>query len=311
MTTPDLSRRDIRQRDIIPVERLADLTVTVVGVGAVGRQVALQLTAIGVPRLQLIDFDRVEVENLAPQGYFESDLGRLKVEATADVAKWINSGLAVESITSRFKRSMSVGDVLFCCVDAIETRRHIWQAVRDDVRFYADTRMSAEVVRVLSVADAVSRKHYPTTLFAASEAHAGACTAKSTIYTSNVAAGLAVGQLTKWLRCLPVDPDVTLNILASELTCGTTGDVSNGEQMIETPHGPVRNPRQPPLVIPAFRPTGVAEIDDMSAHETRDILAKVYRWMYYDPNTGQYDVDRDISGADTVQFLCELLPYPP
>jgi len=106
------------------------------------------------------------------------------------------------------------------------------------------------------------------------------------------------------------DPDVTLNILASELTCGATGDVSNGEQMIETPCGPVRNPRQPPLAIPPLRPTGVAEIDDMPAHEMRDLLAKVYRWMYCDPNTGQYDVDRDISGADTVQLLCELLPYP-
>jgi len=325
MTARDLSQRDIRQRDIIPADRLADLTVTVVGVGAVGRQVALQLAAIGVRRMQLVDFDRVEVENLAPQGYFETDLGQLKVEATAELCRQINSGLDVEAIDSRFKRSMIIGDIIFCCVDAIETRRHIWQAVKDDVRFYADTRMSAEVVRVLVAADVASWKHYPTTLFVAGEAHQGACTAKSTIYTANIAAGLAVGQFTKWLRGLPVDADVALNILAAELTCGTTDgalatgqvlcqmpdDVSNGEQMIETPHGPVRNPCQPPLVIPPFRPTGIAEIDDMPAHEIRDLLAKVYCWMYCDPDTGEYDVDRDISGADTVQLLCELLPYPP
>ena len=220
MTSQDLSQRDIRQRDIVPPEPLAACDVTVVGVGAVGRQVALQLAAIGVVRMQLIDFDRVEVENLAPQGYFESDLGELKVKATAELCRQINGGVDVREVDGRFKRSMPVGDMLFCCVDSIETRRHIWQAVRDEIRFFVDTRMSAEVVRVLTAADIASREHYPTTLFSADQAHGGACTAKSTIYTANIAAGLAVGQFTKWLRSFHVDADVTLNILTSELTCG-------------------------------------------------------------------------------------------
>ena len=220
MTLQDLSQRDIRQRDLVPPDRLAACDVTIVGVGAVGRQVALQLAAIGVTRMQLIDFDRVEVENLAPQGYFESDLGELKVKATAELCRQINGGVDVQEVDGRFKRSMPVGDMLFLCVDSIETRRHIWQAVRDEVRFFVDTRMSAEVVRVLTAADFASREHYPTTLFSADQAHGGACTAKSTIYTANIAAGLAVGQFTKWLRSFPVDADVTLNILTSELTCG-------------------------------------------------------------------------------------------
>ena len=220
MTGQDLAARYTRQRDIIPADRLADLTVTVIGVGAIGRQVVLQLAAIGVARLQLVDFDRVEVENLAPQGYFELDLDRLKVEATADLARLINGELDVQVVPERFRRSLDVGDGVFNCVDSIETRRHIWQAVRDRVRFYADTRMSAEVVRVLVAADVAGREHYPSTLFSAGEAHGGACTAKSTIYTANIAAGLAVGQFTKWLRGFPVDADVTLNILTCELTCG-------------------------------------------------------------------------------------------
>jgi len=220
MTDQDLTGRYTRQRDIIPADRLIDLTVTVVGVGAVGRQVALQLAAIGVPRLQLVDFDRVEVENLAPQGFSESNLGQLKVQATADLARQINSDLDVHLVPERFRRSLEVGDAVFNCVDSVETRRHIWHAVRDRVRFYADTRMSVEVVRVLVAADAAGRQHYPGTLFAADEAHRGACTAKSTIYTSNIAAGLALAQFAKWLRGLPVDADVTLNVLTCELTYG-------------------------------------------------------------------------------------------
>ena len=59
------------------------------------------------------------------------------------------------------------------------------------------------------------------------------------------------------------------------------------------------------------RLTDVAAIDVLSATEVRDILAQIYRWMYWDSKTGRWDQDRDISGADTVQLLCELLPYQP
>ena len=45
----------------MPRDRLADIKATVIGVGAIGRQVALQLAAIGVPRFQLVDFDVVDL----------------------------------------------------------------------------------------------------------------------------------------------------------------------------------------------------------------------------------------------------------
>ena len=74
----DNNDRYSRQRDIIPPERLAACRATVIGVGAIGRQVALQLAAMGVPWLQLVDFDVVEPSNLASQGFLEKDLGRLE-----------------------------------------------------------------------------------------------------------------------------------------------------------------------------------------------------------------------------------------
>ena len=70
-----------RQQELVPPERLKQTTVTVIGVGAIGRQVALQLAAIGVRRLQLVDFDRVEPTNVTTQGYLHADIGQLKVEA--------------------------------------------------------------------------------------------------------------------------------------------------------------------------------------------------------------------------------------
>ncbi|MAG93386.1 MAG: thiamine biosynthesis protein ThiF, partial [Planctomycetaceae bacterium] len=188
----DLTARDVRQREIVPPDRLAACPVTVIGVGAVGRQVALQLAAMGAPHLQLVDHDVVEVVNLAAQGYLEEDLGALKVEATARLCKKLNSKIEIDAISKRFGRSMQVNGVLIACVDSIDTRRFIWQVVKDRVNLLVDGRISAETLRVLAVADEASRAHYPTTLFRAEEAYRGACTARSTIYAASAAGAYIV-----------------------------------------------------------------------------------------------------------------------
>ncbi len=209
-----------RQRDIVPPERIAACKATVIGVGAIGRQVALQMAAMGIPWLQLIDFDVVETSNLASQGYLEDDLGKLKVEATADLCKRVNAGIEIHTLAERFRRSTEIGNVLFCSVDSIQVRQLIWGAVADNILFFSDGRMSAEVVRILTACDSDSRYHYPKTLFSAEEAYAGSCTAKTTIYSANIAAGLMLSQFTKYLRQLPIDYDIQLNLLASEINVG-------------------------------------------------------------------------------------------
>ena len=212
-----------RQKDIVPLDRIADCKATVIGVGAIGRQVALQLTSIGISWLQLVDFDTVEISNLASQGYLQTDLGQPKVDSTCELCRNINHNLETHVTLDRFRRSLPVGNIIFCCVDEIDVRRLIWEAVKDQVRFFTDGRMNAEVLRVITACDAESRMHYPTTLFHAEEAHAGPCTAKTTIYCANIAAGLMIAQFTKYLRQLPVDADIQLNLLASELSVGDVG----------------------------------------------------------------------------------------
>jgi len=219
------NERYSRQADIVPRQRILDYKATVIGAGAVGRQVAIQLTAIGVPVLQLIDFDHVDISNLATQGYMQKNLNQPKVNATARFCREINCDLQVEVIPDRFKRATPVGNAIFCCVDKIDVRRHIWNAVKDKVSFFVDGRMSAETLRVITACDEPTRKYYPSTLFAATEAHAGPCTAKSTIYCANVAAGFMVAQFTKHLRLLPVDADIQVNLLASEITVTDCAEV--------------------------------------------------------------------------------------
>lgn len=214
--------RDLRQRDIVPPDRLAICHCTVVGVGAIGRQVALQLAAMGVPQIQLVDFDTVKDVNLACQGYLEEDIGRPKVDATAHLCRRLNSEIDVQVVPERFRRSQTIGNVLFACVDSIATRRTVWEAVNTRTSLFIDGRMAAEVLRVLSVHDQPSAEYYPTTLFSTEQAYVGACTAKSTIFTANIVAGLMLSQLARWLRRLPIEPDVTVNLLTDEMSVGIT-----------------------------------------------------------------------------------------
>ena len=212
--------RFVRQQDLVPQDRLATMQVTVIGVGAIGRQAALQLAAIGVPRIQLVDFDMVDLSNITTQGYLAADVGQAKVEATKSAIGLLDSVIQVECVQDRYRSRVAIGEAVICAVDSIDARTAIWRSAQTKCRFWCDGRMLGEVIRVLAVAEEQGRDYYPTTLFAQSEAQSGSCTARSTIYAASIAAGIMVHQFTRWLRGMPVDRDTVLNLLAGELCFG-------------------------------------------------------------------------------------------
>lgn len=218
----DLAKRCDRQKDLVPMDKLKTMQVVIVGVGAIGRQVALQLAAMGTPHITIIDFDTVEAVNLAPQGYMEADLGKAKVEATAAMMKQINSGLDLTIVNGRFRKSDAAqlsnerSMAVFCCVDSISTRKLIWEAIKPYAAFWADARMLKEVMRVFNSTLPITDEYYATTLFEENETQGGTCTAKSTIYTASIAAGMMIAPFTAYLRGIPTAQGLELNILTSE-----------------------------------------------------------------------------------------------
>ena len=214
----DQPSRFTRQEELVPQQRLGGITTTVIGVGAIGRQVALQLASIGAPRIQLIDFDVVDATNVTTQGYFADDVGKPKVEAVTDTIMGLDDSVRVETIQDRYRARHEIGDAVFCCVDSISAREAIWRSAARRCRFWADGRMLGEVIRVLAACDVATRNHYGKTLFPQADAQPGRCTARSTIYAASIAAGLMVHQFTRWLRGIPVDFDTTVNLLAGECT---------------------------------------------------------------------------------------------
>ena len=208
-----IDQRYDRQRSLIPIERLAGTPVTIIGVGAIGRQLTLQLAAMGVRQFQLIDFDQVDWPNVAAQGFATSNVGQAKVDAVAGSLFQFDPTLHVDVIRDRWRPKHLVHDVVFSCVDSITARSAIWNGVGSSRSFWGDARMLGEVIRILTATDPESRDHYRSTLFDASQAQQGSCTARSTIYTASIAAGLLAHQFTRWLRGTDLPNDIALNLM--------------------------------------------------------------------------------------------------
>jgi molybdopterin/thiamine biosynthesis adenylyltransferase len=78
-------------------ERLSRATAAVIGVGALGNEVARLLALSGVGRLVLCDPDRVEESNLSRTTLFrQADVGRFKAEAAAEALAGLVPGLEVD-----------------------------------------------------------------------------------------------------------------------------------------------------------------------------------------------------------------------
>ncbi|MEZ6096894.1 MAG: ThiF family adenylyltransferase [Pirellulaceae bacterium] len=217
-TTGPPKDRFERQRGLLDTTLLQTQKVTIIGVGAIGRQVAIQLASLGVGHIQLVDFDMVENHNVTSQGYLRDDIGIVKVISTAEAIRRIDPSITVEAINDRFRPTLPILETVFCCVDSISARSVIWKSACSEVKFWTDGRMLGEVIRVLAASDENSKRYYPTSLFEQQEAQVGSCTSRSTIYAASIAAGLMVHQFTRQLRGLPIDQDLQLNLFSSELS---------------------------------------------------------------------------------------------
>jgi len=116
-------------------ERLAQSSILIIGLGGLGCPAAQYLASSGVGRLLLNDYDRVDRSNLPRQVLFgEADVGRLKVEATADSLARLNPALAIEVLAERLddvglQAAVGRGDIVLDCTDNFTTRLAINRAV--------------------------------------------------------------------------------------------------------------------------------------------------------------------------------------
>jgi molybdopterin/thiamine biosynthesis adenylyltransferase len=106
--------------------------IHIIGVGAIGSNVALMLARLGFTNIHLYDFDTVEPINLANQNYFDKQILKEKVEATAEILKEINPEINLELHKEGWKEHMILSGHIFLCLDNIDTRRKIVETYRNN-----------------------------------------------------------------------------------------------------------------------------------------------------------------------------------
>ncbi len=212
-----MSDQYLRQESILSSDLREDKHAMIIGIGAVGRQIAILLAAMGIPRLTLIDFDEVEEVNLASQSYWPSDIGNAKVYATASLIKQLNPLVDVDTYFRPWEPDdhQSPIDATFSAVDTMKARTQIWARAKHSTGFWGDTRVAGEQMRILTSSSPHDNR-YRNTLFPDSEAIQGPCTGQMTLYAASMAAAAVVGQFTSWLRGYETEADTLINMLASQ-----------------------------------------------------------------------------------------------
>lgn len=105
------------------IKKLQNASVTIVGIGGVGGEVAVLLARAGIGRLRLIDFDVVDETNINRQAVaYTNTVGKKKTDVLAEIIKKINPNCLVEAISKRLTKE-NVGELLgdFFVVDAIDS----------------------------------------------------------------------------------------------------------------------------------------------------------------------------------------------
>jgi len=91
-------------------EQLKNGKVAIAGLGGLGSNIAVMLARIGVGKLLLVDFDKVEVSNLNRQHYNVSHIGMFKTEALYSQIEKINPFVEIE-VKNVFIDSENVIDI--------------------------------------------------------------------------------------------------------------------------------------------------------------------------------------------------------
>ena len=114
-----------RQESFVGTEKLKDLKVAVVGVGAVGSQVAELLARIGIGNIYLFDDDSVSIHNLSGQQFVEAEGGKPKISCIMKRLNAINSDINIFAENLRIVDEKQLPpnlDYLFSCVDLFKAR---------------------------------------------------------------------------------------------------------------------------------------------------------------------------------------------
>ena len=157
----------------------------VIGAGATGSRIALELAKLGVQNLHIWDFDLIEEHNIANQAFGVNDIGQLKVDALAERIA-VDTGLEVTAHNEAVTGRTQLGDYVFLLTDTMSSRKEIWEGAiryKPTVKLMVETRMGKDEGRVYAVRPCIPTeiREWEATLCEDEEASESLCGARTTV----------------------------------------------------------------------------------------------------------------------------------
>lgn len=125
-----------RNKGILEINILEKKRVMIVGLGSFGSQIAIELAKAGVGSFALMDFDRVELHNLARHTCTTRDLGRLKTDAIYDAILGKNPYAQVDKYPININDDLTLlnqevakADLVICATDNNQSRFNLSEAL--------------------------------------------------------------------------------------------------------------------------------------------------------------------------------------
>ncbi|WP_053598194.1 HesA/MoeB/ThiF family protein [Bacillus sp. FJAT-18017] len=94
-------------------QKISNSKVTIIGMGAFGSSLLINLAGLGVKNVKIIDFDTVSLSNLNRQLLFnEKDIGRPKIIAAKEFMKLFYSDMNIETFDLEIRDSLSIEQII-------------------------------------------------------------------------------------------------------------------------------------------------------------------------------------------------------
>lgn len=186
-------------------ENIQKKTVILAGVGGIGSFVGFLLARMKPASMFIYDDDMVEAVNMSGQLYSQSDLGRFKVSALADMIRNYAGYSSVFAISERFTDESEASDIMICGFDNMAARKlffdkwvnHVQSKPEEERKncLFIDGRLAAEEFQVLCIKgdDEYNINRYNNEfLFSDAEADETICSYKQTTFCANMIASYMV-----------------------------------------------------------------------------------------------------------------------
>jgi molybdopterin/thiamine biosynthesis adenylyltransferase len=133
---PPPTSKLFHSRSILETDILKNASVCIIGLGSGGSQVAVELAKAGVGRLVLVDYDRLELNNISRHACGLSDIGRLKTNAMKDLLLNKNPEALIETFDLNvddttdgnyptLKERVGRCHLIIACTDTVQSRYNI------------------------------------------------------------------------------------------------------------------------------------------------------------------------------------------